>query len=412
MTKRNANKTKTKSKPNQRSNQPKNTRAQVRQTPSIGAQLGDSLQKAGVSLFKRLTGMGDYQLQDNLPALKQNSLFTDSKNQPPSFSKDGKGVFVFEHSEYLGDITSSAVVGAFKSEDFIINPGDATTFPWLSGIAKNFEYYQVEGMIFRFQSTSGDSVGSTNTAMGTVIGHVANDVSDPLINNKASMLQYEGAVGAKISENFLVGIECDPNLSVLPRLHVGSPEPGTDARFYHKGKFVIASQGVQNANMVLGELYVHYRIKLFVTKQANASEQASYVVMTGGAFSAPFSHVVSKKNGDIVEVLTNPNPMGITYEGLIIGQAYLWTFMVSGTFAGVSFPARTITGATLLNYFPTNSNYSAKDTVCCTLTIAMIATSNQVSIVFDTSITNTTYTPTTTTCILSSIDSRSGQSGQ
>lgn len=230
---------------------------------SIGAQLGDKLQKFASSAFSRIFGMGDYEISDKITDVSKNSMLG-ATMKPPSFAPDGRGTFVFEHNEYCGDVVSSSTAGGFKANSFIISPTNPDIFPWLSSMASNFEFYQIEGLMFRFVSTSGESVSSVNTALGQVMMYVNPDVYDETPNSKQVILQYAGVVDAKPSKNILVAAECDPKQMVSERFYVG--DKGADRRFNQFGQLVVATNGLPGTNVVAGELWVHYRIRFSVAK--------------------------------------------------------------------------------------------------------------------------------------------------
>lgn len=260
-------KNKNKSKSNNRKSKtkPRVVIKEVVRPMSVGAQLGDSLQKLAVSTFKRVTGMGDYKLSPNITQLQSNSMMSKFAPQAPKFGSTASS-FVFEHCEYLGDINGSS---GLQVASYNINPLDPTTFPWLSQVAGSFESYQIEGMLVRFESTSGQATG-TNTAVGTVMSYIAYDVMDPLPTSKQIILQYDGVVDAKASDNFLVGVECDTDRLVMKRLYVGFPSSEGDARFNTFGKIIVANQGQQGTNQI-GEMWLHYRVRFYVAKDAGLS---------------------------------------------------------------------------------------------------------------------------------------------
>lgn len=311
---------------------PKQQKARPKQKPqSIGAQIGalvgDGLQNFGTSVFQRIMGKGDYTMPDTTSKISKNCLFQGGNNQPPSFG-GGRSGFIFEHSEYVCDITTSAVAGAFSQQTFAINPANNLLFPWLSNLSTNFEMFQIEGMIFRYESTSGNAISGTNAALGTVMGYVAYDTLDTVLTSKASLLQYEGAVDARMDSNFLVGVECDPKDLPMPRLYVGAPPSGSDAKMYNWGNFTIATQGSQGTSANVGELWVHYRIKFLITKQQSAAASAHLymgAVISGQAIALPFS----ANTGTITLSATVPNSfVGTNFN---VGSKYqlIWTAYAS-----------------------------------------------------------------------------------
>jgi len=347
---------------------------------SIGATIGHHLQKFGESVFKRITGQGDYKLQDNLGSMQTNCLFANAKNQPPTFS-GSKSAFVFEHSEYVQDIIAGSA-GAFNVNTFVINPGNVTLFPWLANISQNFETYEMLGCIFRFESNSGDAIASTNSALGTVMGSVFYDTSMPAPTNKASLLQYEGTVDAKSSENFLVGLECAPNTNVLSRLYVGTPAAGADPHMYNMGNLVIASQGLQATGQNIGELWVHYKIRFYVALEAPAIVNSMHRYGT----AVTTSNIWGTLSSSIGQITSSATASTLTMNNLNSGQLYM---LIRETISATSvsspgYTGATFVGATAINglFSGANNNGIAASTQTSVFTFVFKAISNTATFTF------------------------------
>jgi len=213
----------------------------------IGAFVGNGLQ----GLIKRITGFGEYDIHSNT--------IMNRGGHPPEFITKGGSVEV-SHREYVCDITSST---AFQLQAFPLNPGMPGTFPFISQLAVNFEEYEMMGLVFEFNSSSGDSVGTTNTALGTVIAATSYNPLAPLFANKREMESTLFVDSVKPSKSMLHPVECDPALNQFKNLKVRSPlsDPGTDLDLYDMGNFQIATSGMQAAS-VIGELWVTYHIRL------------------------------------------------------------------------------------------------------------------------------------------------------
>jgi hypothetical protein len=331
----------------------------VQQPMSIGAQIGHGLQKFAESTFAKIFGKGDYAISENITDISKNSLMGQSM-KPPSFADAGKGTFVFEHSEYCRDIVSSSTAGAFKVEQFNINPSDPDLFPWLSGIAANFEYYMIEGLLFRYVSTSGESVSSTNTTLGSVMMYVNPDIYDPVVLSKSTLLQYEGCVDAKPSKSIMVGAECDPKRMVTNKFYVGAAPPGSDRRFNDFGQLVVATNGLPGTSVVCGELWAHYRIRFFTAKVPDNDLGAAYgnirYVRSGGSSSNPLGTTA---------VITKSNIPGVVVDNTSIqfdtvkDAYYLFSFVWNGGSVTSTAPSTTIANGTLTNYFQLNTNSDA-----------------------------------------------------
>lgn len=364
----------------------KKSKKTQRTSPSIGAQIGalvgGGLQQFGTSVFNRIIGKGDYKMPDDSQFIQKNCLFQNSDNQPPAFG-GGRSGFIFEHEDYITDIISSATIGAFQSNTFICNPSNNITFPWLSNLATNFEMYQFDGLIFRFESTSGTAVGSTNTALGTTMGYFAYDTLDQTVLGKSTLLQYEGCVDARTSENFLIGVECDETKLVMPRLYVGPPPSGSDAKTYNWGNLTIATQGMQAASVTVGELYVHYRVKFFITKQISSAASNHYY--SNNVVSAqPFGTSTTAQSG-AVQVI-GQTATTITYAGMNVGTNYMWTYWVNAA-TSIASAGTTITfiGANTVNKFKNNTNASEPllQSPSYLLSVAIIATAPTMVITFN-----------------------------
>jgi len=227
-----------------------------------GAQLGSEAADLLHRAFKTVTGYGDYYVNGVRKYPKVDSL--------PRFKNYGRQTRV-RHREYIQDITSSSTALDFKVTTLSINPGIATTFPWLSTIAQNYEEYRIRGMLFEFKSTSSDSLNSTNTSLGTVVMASQYNVLQPPFNNKQQMENYEFSAAAKPSQSLLHAIECNPRETPSPELFVrtsGQSVTGSDLRLYDHANFSIATTGVQGLDTVLGELWVTYDIELLKPKMS------------------------------------------------------------------------------------------------------------------------------------------------
>jgi hypothetical protein len=222
-------------------------------SPAIGALGtaigGPGLGASGVGLANYISGHGDYEI-------KQNSILDTAKSETPSF---GSGSIRVKHREYLQDISCEAV--DFKIQKFTINPGLEGTFPWMSRVANNFQEYELHGMVFHFKTMSAESVGSTNTALGSVILATLYDVEAPDFSTKREMESTEFCSSSVPSQNCLHAIECAHDESVLNKLYVRSESSGQtgDMRWHDFCNVFVATVGMQAAS-VIGELWVTYDV--------------------------------------------------------------------------------------------------------------------------------------------------------
>lgn len=214
--------------------------------PTVARKVGNFISK--------VTGQGDYTVQQNS--------FCSSPNMVPSFSNGGDDITI-THTEYVTDVNSSLNF-AYRSWD--INPMDRSLFPWLSGIAMNYEMYKFDGLLFQFKSTSADALNSTNTALGTVIMTTQYDLSKAPFSNKMECENYEFCVSTKPSESALHPVECKPSSEPFKWRYVEDPAvvPGTqtgiDANLLNYGRFQLSTVGMQAISNI-GELWVTYKVR-------------------------------------------------------------------------------------------------------------------------------------------------------
>lgn len=225
---------------------------------AAGGATGSALGTRGANfahrLFKGVTGYGDYNVSG-------------SAGIPRFLPNKRKTTIAFR--EYLGDVTSAATANTFKIDTYSINPGLVATFPWMSQLANNFEEYKIRGMLFEYNTTSGDALNSVNTALGTVIMATQYNVLSPAFTTKQQMENYEFGCSGKPSQSILHAVECKPGETPASEMYIRNAATvltGSDLRLYDHGKFSIASMGLQGTSVVIGELWVTYTVDLFKPK--------------------------------------------------------------------------------------------------------------------------------------------------
>nr|QKV51300.1 putative capsid protein [Crucivirus sp.] len=228
-----------------------------------GAALGSALGGSAGHYIGKLFGSGDYMVTSPKP-LVQNTIV--NPGQVPLFDSAGsKDTIRIRHRECLGDVFTSATIGAFSINNYPINPGMYQTFPWLSQVVGgNFQQYRINGMVFHFRSMSADALNSTNTALGSVVLATEYDSLDTPFASKIEMENTDYGVSSKPSCDVMHGIECARSQTTITELYVRNEAApsGGDLRLYDLGRFSIATTGFQAASVNIGELWVTYDISL------------------------------------------------------------------------------------------------------------------------------------------------------
>lgn len=216
--------------------------------PVAGGQIGHTL---GAALSKWM-GAGDYQIA-------KNTLL--SSGDVPAMHNTGQSIVV-RHKEFVTEVTSS--INFLVRKTINLNPGLPGSFPWLSNVAKNYQEYKIRGMVFHYVPTSGTAVGSTNTALGSVMFQTTYRASDAPPGSKAEMLNEYCANECVPSDTVCHPIECDPKENPFQIQYTRNTAiPAGDSQLlYDLGTTYIAVTGQQANDVVLGDVWVTYEVEL------------------------------------------------------------------------------------------------------------------------------------------------------
>lgn len=188
---------------------------------------------------------------------------------------------VLTHKEYIGDVFAPNT-GAFTNTSYPINPGLSQNFPFLAQFATNFDEYELIQMVFEFHSTI-DASATSNAAgnTGTVIMATNYKSDAQLFTTKEEMIQYHGGVSGRLTENLIHGVECDPAKNALggSKFVRSAFVSNSDIKTYDSGIFQLAIQNIPSAfyNQQVGELWVHYKVKLSKPKLSASLGNSSTV---------------------------------------------------------------------------------------------------------------------------------------
>lgn len=271
---------------------------------------------------------------------KQNSLMEEMHAYgPPSVvNNSANRSVIIRHREFIADIVTGAA-GAFNLQSFSINPGVATTFPWLSQVAANFQEWRPLGILFEFRSTSADSLNSTNTALGTVIIATDYDATDNVaqtFQNKQMMMNHEFSQSAKQSCSILHPIECSPEMNPYSVFHVrtGQEPANADLRLTDLGTLGIATVGQQGASVVIGELWITYEIEFLkpqgltlIGAEVLAYKAFNNLLVNTSNYFGTLSNV-SVRTGSLLQVTLSSNR--ITFPANMQSGSFLVVYSLNG----------------------------------------------------------------------------------
>jgi hypothetical protein len=223
--------------------------------------------------------------------VKQNRLLSNVKRLvafrsklQPSTGKKGKGMRVSEfprnisgksgfgnkksitisENEYIQEINSNnSSTAFFMSAILPVNPGQVSTFPWLSTIAANYQKYQFTQLEFMFKPEV-TQFAPTGANTGKVIMSAEYNSSLGAPNNKEDMEDTLPNANDMPYENInlkLDPLECHKNSDAKFIRSAGLPG-GSDIKTYDCANLYIATQNQTCATTGLGELHVRYTVIL------------------------------------------------------------------------------------------------------------------------------------------------------
>jgi len=278
---------------------------------------GDAGEQAG-DAFAKFLGMGAYRVNSN-------SIMTNSQ-QAPVFDNSDKSITI-SHSELVTDVAGSVL---FNSQVFMIDPTSEATFPYLSGIAQNFEQYEFQGLVFTYKPTSGSAIASTNNALGSVILTTDYDVSRPLFASKPEMEAFEFSTSCEPSSLMYHPVECNPKRDVVNRRYATGPNrlqrsstlfTGVNSlnianNLQFLGRTQLATVGMQ-AVATVGELWVSYKIKLSIPKKPSQSSAQGTFHLSGNGNTLPIGSSTAYGSNYIVSAESSSSlaVMGVTVVG-------------------------------------------------------------------------------------------------
>jgi hypothetical protein len=202
------------------------------------------------------------------------------QNAKPTFKTLSNGDCRVHHREYVQDIASSNTSLQFRLQTLSINPGLLASFPWLSGIAINYESYRFNSLRYIYEP-----IAPTSTS-GSVMMAIEFDSLDDPPNTKQQLMTNRNSVRsapwARVPMN-TTQEDLNKRKSYFVRPDV--PPAESDVRLYDTGYLMVASQAVAGISVPLGEIYVEYDITLMTpcTTIFNQLLTASKAV-TGGRF--------------------------------------------------------------------------------------------------------------------------------
>jgi len=188
--------------------------------------------------------------------------------------------------EFIYDVVGNA--GTFGVVNggvpFPLNPGQATTFPWLSSIAKQWEKYRFNFVEIEYMREVSEF--ATAGTIGKVMVNVDLNAGDPAPGSKTQVLDTDERLlmSGMPCENFkrrIPGSLLHPTGLPLYVRPAGLPG-AADIKTFDCGNIWVSTSGVSDNSTKLGELHIRYSVLLEVpildsTLVAPANNQVAYL---------------------------------------------------------------------------------------------------------------------------------------
>lgn len=189
-----------------------------------GSAIGTFFGSAGIgrsvgNLLGDIFGWGDYDATAPVNLVATNTLTGDSFSNQQPMMHNGDGYARVKHREFIRDLD---LYDVFDPVTFLLNPTNASVFPWLSDVARNYEMYKFRGVVigYRGQGTTFSETGS----LGSIAIATQYDVQDLHFTSKGEMLSTLFCTSCKPSDSMMHAIECDPSKTPLAPLYSGINE--------------------------------------------------------------------------------------------------------------------------------------------------------------------------------------------
>ena len=223
--------------------------------------------KGGISGF---LGKGDYTAVASNGIVHGEGIAT--QNNKTEMLSGSDGSIRISKTEYVCDVVCSQS-GSFQMLTFALNPGIASTFPWLSQIAANYDEYEFDQLLFSYTPNIAEIGSSTNGVVGTITMACCYDPDKAPFQSRQQMLDYNSGVGAMTTSPVVCGVECDRKSIVFSQLYIrtGVNLSGSNRTTDH-GLFQVALNACPPSYVgnTLGELRVTYSVTLRCPKLVTA----------------------------------------------------------------------------------------------------------------------------------------------
>jgi len=217
---------------------------------------------------------------------------------------------------------------------YSVNPGDGTTFPWLSGLATRFEKYKFNSIRISYKPSC-----PTTTQGGLALVAVY-DPADTVPSRRNQLFNAESCVRGAVYDSMTMDLK---KYHLTKELHVRALHHGlvdaNELRLSDVGYFVAVVMNT-NTDIQFGDLFIEYDITLRGPKVGDDHAKSAWMEFTGDGTSmgfAPFA-LTPYNNTANSELTVDPgnhmNPkstlkVDISHDGTTGHRAYVYNSTIN-----------------------------------------------------------------------------------
>lgn len=219
--------------------------------------------------------------------------------------------FTVKKREFLQNVVPQDPFAPVKIE---FNPGLPESFPWLSGVAPNFEKYIIHKLRICYETSQSTFVP------GMVMIAPEFNITDDLPTTKTELLEYAYAARAPVWKNFSIDISKKSIMNYRDYyVRIGQV---TDKKLYDPLYLIIATDAVSTDLSYCGEIWVEYEVEFTLPQIIKRPDPLvlGYKQFIFGQTSnvTPFENLISQTGGLKVSLASTSSLLfSETFTGLI-----------------------------------------------------------------------------------------------
>lgn len=187
-----------------------------------------------------------------------------------------RGNIVVSHSEMIGPVVSSSSTLTYSASGYVVNPGNVSSFPWLSTFASNFDKYRILKLSYVFVSNQ------PTTIAGRVGLGFDYDSTDVLPGDRPEFYTLTHHVETPPWQSVRFDVPVESTVKFVNSHTV------TDSKLIDAGQLIVMSDQIVGAVSNLGDVIVEYSVELLEPQQAVLQTQ-----IFAGNNVTPFNLVAS-----------------------------------------------------------------------------------------------------------------------